>query len=148
MWRRKPKPKHTSSSVEQGGDNFMAWPCMDSSGTGPLIIIDYVTHDGSSKMNSEVHRNILSATLKTDLIKLTGRSSFMQQDNNPKHTTKTAKEFIRGKKWKLFDWPQKKNAKVWRCQWDADLMQSLQAKDLQINIKYYSPAPILSYTSG
>ena len=43
-------------------------------------------------MNSEVHRNILSATLKTDLIKLTGRSSFMQQDNNPKHTTKTAKE--------------------------------------------------------
>ena len=29
----------------------------------------------------------------------------MQQDNDPKHTAKTTKEFIRGKKWKVLDWP-------------------------------------------
>ena len=28
----------------------------------------------------------------------------MQQDNDPKHTAKTTKEFIRGKKWKVLDW--------------------------------------------
>ncbi len=29
----------------------------------------------------------------------------MQQDNDPKHSAKTTKEFIRGKKWKVLDWP-------------------------------------------
>ena len=29
----------------------------------------------------------------------------MQQDNDPKHTANTTKEFIRGKKWKVLDWP-------------------------------------------
>lgn len=78
---------------------------MASSGTGSLIFTDDVTHDGSSKMNSEVYRNILSANLKKDATKLIGRSFIMQQDNDPKHTAKTTKEFIRGKKGKVSDWP-------------------------------------------
>ncbi len=57
-------PKNTSSSVKHGGGDVMAWASMASSGTGSLIFIDDVTHDGSSKMTSEVHRNILSAILK------------------------------------------------------------------------------------
>ena len=83
----------------------MAWACMASSGTGSLIFIDDVTQDGNSKMNSEVYRNILSANLKKNATKLIGRSFIMQQDNDPKHTAKTTKEFIRGKKWKVLDWP-------------------------------------------
>lgn len=108
VWRKKGSahdPKHTSSSVKHGGGNVMAWACMASSGTGSLIFIDDVTHDGSSKMNSEVYRNILSANLKKDATKLIGRSFIMQQDNDPKHTAKTTKEFIRGKNWRLLDWP-------------------------------------------
>ena len=67
VWRKKGSAhdtKHTSSSVKHGGGNVMASACMASSGTGSLIFIDDVTHDGSSKMNSEVYRNILSAILK------------------------------------------------------------------------------------
>ena len=108
VWRKKGSahdPKHTSSSVKHSGGNVMAWACMASSGTGSLIFIDDVTHDGSSKMNSEVYRNILSANLKKDATKLIGRSFIVQQDNDPKHTAKTTKEFIRGKKWKVLDWP-------------------------------------------
>ena len=41
----------------------MAWACMAASGVGSLMIIDYVTHDGSSRMNSKVYKNILSANL-------------------------------------------------------------------------------------
>ncbi len=83
----------------------MAWAFIASSGTGSLIFIDDVTHDGSSKINSEVYRNILSDNLQKDATKLIGRSFIMQQDNDPKHTAKTTKEFIRGKKWKVLDWP-------------------------------------------
>ena len=39
----------------------MAWACMAASGVGSLIFIDDVTHGGSSGMNSEVNKNILSA---------------------------------------------------------------------------------------
>ena len=47
----------------------------------------------------------LAANLKTDGIKVTERSYILQQDNDPKHTTKTIKEFIRANKWKVLDWP-------------------------------------------
>ncbi len=73
----------------------MAWAFIASSGTYSLIFINYVTHDGSSKINSEVYRNILSDNLQKDATKLNGRSFIMQQDNDPKHTAKTTKEFIR-----------------------------------------------------
>lgn len=39
----------------------MAQVCMAASVKGSLIIIDDVTHDGSSGVNTEVYRNILSA---------------------------------------------------------------------------------------
>ena len=29
----------------------------------------------------------------------------MQQDNDPNHTANTTKDFIRGTKWKVLDWP-------------------------------------------
>ena len=42
---------------------------------------------------------------KRDGTKLILRSFMMQQDNDPKQNTKTTKEFIGGKKWKVLDWP-------------------------------------------
>ncbi len=75
----------------------MVWACIASSGTGSLIFIDDVTHDGSSKMNSKVYRNILSANLEKDATKLIGRSFIIQQDNDPKHSAKETKEFIRAR---------------------------------------------------
>ena len=46
----------------------MAWAYITSSGKGSLIFIYNVTHDGSSKMGSEIYRNILSANLNRDAI--------------------------------------------------------------------------------
>jgi hypothetical protein len=108
VWRKKGTaydPKHTctSSSVKHGGVNVMAWACMAASGTGSSIFIDDVTDDGSSRMNSEVCRNILSANLQRNAFKLIGRKFIMQQGNDPKHTANKTKDF--GKKWKVLDWP-------------------------------------------
>lgn len=46
----------------------------------------------------------MTLNLKSDATKPTGRSFIMQQDNDPKHTAKTTKEFIKGK-WKVLDLP-------------------------------------------
>ena len=70
---------------------------MASSGTDLLISIDDVTHDGSSRMNSEVYKNILSAYVHENASKLIGWCFTIQQDNAPKHTANTTK-FIKGKK--------------------------------------------------
>ena len=50
-----------------------------------LIFIDDVTHDGKSRLNSEVNKNILNANLWRNVSKLIGRNFIMQQDNDPKH---------------------------------------------------------------
>ncbi len=85
------------ANLKHSGGNVIAWACIASSGRGSLIFINDVTHDGSSKMNSEVNRNILSANLQKDATKLIGRSFIMQQDNDPKHSAKATKEFIRAR---------------------------------------------------
>ncbi len=83
--------------LKHGGGNVMAWAFIAFSGTGSLIFINDVTHDGSSKINSEVYRNILSDNLQKDTTKLIGRSFIMLQDNDQKHSAKTTKEFIRAR---------------------------------------------------
>lgn len=97
-------PKYTTSSVKHGGGSVIAWACMATTGTGSLVFIDDVTNDGSSRMNSEVYRNILSAQIQPNASKLIGRRFIMQQDNDPKHTAIATKDFFRAKKWKILDW--------------------------------------------
>lgn len=41
----------------------MAWACMAASKTDLLIFIGNATHDGGSRINYKVYRNILSANL-------------------------------------------------------------------------------------
>ncbi len=108
VWRRKGTahdPKHTTSSVKHGGGSVMAWACMAASGTGSLVFIDDVTADKSSRMNSEVFRAILSAHIQPNASELIGRRFTVQMDNYPKHTAKATKEFLKGKKWTVMQWP-------------------------------------------
>ena len=58
MMGRDIPPKHTTSSVKHGGGSVMAWACMAANGTGSLVFIDDVTADKSSRMNSEVFREV------------------------------------------------------------------------------------------
>ena len=79
--------------------------CMATSGVSSLIFIDDVTHEGSSRMNLEVYKNILSANLQRNAFRIIGRNCIMLQDNDPKPTVNTTKDFIREMHWKVLDWP-------------------------------------------
>ncbi|MEE6525044.1 hypothetical protein FKM82_024826 [Ascaphus truei] len=79
----------------------MAWACMAYHGTGSLVFIDDVTEDGSSRMNSEVYRDILSAQIQPNSAKLIGRRFILQMDNDPKHTAKATQTFFKAKKWNI-----------------------------------------------
>ncbi len=83
----------------------VAWACMAASGTGSLVFIDDVTTDKCSRMNSEVFRAILSAHIQPNASELIGRRFTLQMDNDPKHTAKATKEFLKGKKWTVMQWP-------------------------------------------
>ena len=76
----------------------MAWACMAASGVDSLIFIDDVTHNGGSRMNSEVYKNILSANLRRNVSKRIAKNFIMQQDNELKHTANRTKDLIWEKK--------------------------------------------------
>ncbi|MEE6485984.1 hypothetical protein FKM82_014474 [Ascaphus truei] len=71
---------------------------MAYNGTGSLVFIDVT--DRSSRMNSEVYRDILSAQIQPNSVKLIGRHFTLQMDNDPKHTAKATQEF-KAKKWNI-----------------------------------------------
>ncbi len=78
--------------------SVMAWACMASGSTGLLVFIDDVMEDRSSRITSEVYRDILSAQIQSYGAKLIGRRFIVQVDNDPKHTAKTTQEFFQGNK--------------------------------------------------
>ena len=64
VWKREETvhdPKHTTSSVKHGGGSVIALACIAAKGTGSLVLIDDVTADKSSRMNSEGFRAMFSA---------------------------------------------------------------------------------------
>lgn len=66
MWKKKGfahEPNHTCTLVLHSEDNVMAWACVALSGLGSLIF-SAETHDGSSRINSEVSRYILSVSVQ------------------------------------------------------------------------------------
>ncbi len=96
-------PKHTTYlwNMEQCD----AWACMASSDTGLLVFSGDVTEDRSSRMNSEVYRDILCAQIQPNAAKLIGRCFLAQIDDDPKHTAKATQEFLKVMKWNILQWP-------------------------------------------
>lgn len=59
---------------------MMGWACMAASRTGSLVFTNDVTADTSCKMNSEVYRALLFATIPPNAAKL---MLTVQMDNDP-----------------------------------------------------------------
>ncbi len=97
--------KHTASSVKHGGGGVMAWACMAASGTAPLNFTDDLMYDDSSRINLEEYKTILPTNIQEHFTRFIGKCFILHQDNDPEHPDSSVKEFIRAKKWKVFDCP-------------------------------------------
>uniref|UniRef100_A0AAY4AD58 Transposase n=1 Tax=Denticeps clupeoides TaxID=299321 RepID=A0AAY4AD58_9TELE len=102
VWRKKNAaydPQNTVPTVKHGGGNILLWGCLSAKGTGQL-------HRINGKMDGATYRKILSDNLLPSARKLKmGRGWVFQHDNDPKHTAKATKEWLKKKHIKVMEWP-------------------------------------------
>ncbi|KAK3548406.1 hypothetical protein QTP70_012648 [Hemibagrus guttatus] len=97
VWRRKNAglhPKNTIPTVKHGGGNIMLWGCFSAKGPGRLIRV-------KERMNGAMYREILSKNLLPSARALKMKRGWVfQHDNDPKHTARATKEWLRKKHFK------------------------------------------------
>ncbi len=102
VWRRKNAelhPKNTIPTVKHGGGNIMLWGCFSAKGPGRLICV-------KERMNGAMYREILSENLLPSARALKMKRGWVfQHDNDPKHTARAMKEWLRKKHFKVLEWP-------------------------------------------
>ncbi|KAI3356665.1 hypothetical protein L3Q82_003300 [Scortum barcoo] len=102
VWRRKNAelhPKNTIPTVKHGGGNIMLWGCFSAKGPGQLIRV-------KERMNGAMYREILSENLLPSARALKMKRGWVfQHDNDPKHTARATKEWLRKKHFKVLEWP-------------------------------------------
>ncbi|KAF7643297.1 hypothetical protein LDENG_00242120, partial [Lucifuga dentata] len=91
--------KNIIPTVKHGGGSVMVWGCFAASGPGRLAVID-------GTMNSALYQKILKENVRPSVrdLKLK-RTWVMQQDNDPKHTSKSTSEWLKKNKMKVLEWP-------------------------------------------
>ena len=91
--------KNLVPTVKHGGGSIMVWGCFAASGPGQLEVLE-------GTMDSAYYQGILDRNIKQSakVLKL-GRSWIMQQDNDPKHVSKSTKEWFKKKKIEVLEWP-------------------------------------------
>lgn len=102
VWRKENTAynvKNTVPTVKHGGGSIMVWGCFSINGTGRLTIID-------GRMDSVKYQSILKENLVPSANQLGhGRRYTFQQDNDPKHTSKSTKAWLKNNKVKVLEWP-------------------------------------------
>ncbi|KAK3561154.1 hypothetical protein QTP86_028387, partial [Hemibagrus guttatus] len=102
VWRRKNAelhPKNTIPTVKHGGGNIMLWGCFSAKGPGRLIRV-------KERMNGAMYHEILSKNLLPSARALKMKCGWVfQRDNDPKHTARATKEWLRKKHFKVLEWP-------------------------------------------
>ena len=80
-------------------------------------------------MNSALYQRILQENVRPSVRELKlKRSWVMQQDNDPKHTSKSTSEWLKNKKFKVLEWPsQSPDLNPIEMLWQ-DLKQAVHAR--------------------
>lgn len=102
IWRKKNTAfdkKNIVPTVKHGGGSVMIWACFAASGPGRLAMID-------GTMNSARYQGILGKNVRPSVrdLKLK-RTWVLQQDNDPKHTSKSTSEWLKKNKMRVLEWP-------------------------------------------
>ncbi len=85
--------------MKHGGGNIMLWGCFSAKGSGRL-------HRIEGRMDGAMYREILGNNLLPSVRELKmGRGWVFQHDNDPNHTARATKEWLRNKHFKVLEWP-------------------------------------------
>ncbi|KAI4899494.1 hypothetical protein NFI96_000370 [Prochilodus magdalenae] len=102
VWRKKNdeyNPKNTIPTVKHGDGNIILWGCFSAKGTGRL-------HRIVGRMDGAMYREILANNLLPSVRALKmDRGWVFQHDNDPKHTARATKEWLRRNHLKVLEWP-------------------------------------------
>jgi hypothetical protein len=94
-------PQCLTSTVKHGGGKIQVWGCFSYYGVGPIKRIEGI-------MNGPKYRGILKTHMAPYLRKLSKDKDvkfIFQHDNDPKHTSKVAKNYLNNANIVLLDWP-------------------------------------------
>lgn len=91
-------PDCVDKTVKHGGGKINIWGCFSSKGVGNLTKVNGI-------MDKKLYKNILVHHARPSIKRL--GTTIFQQDNDPKHTAKTNKEYLNSKRWPstLMEWP-------------------------------------------
>ncbi|KAK3568483.1 hypothetical protein QTP86_008234 [Hemibagrus guttatus] len=102
VWRKSNtafQKKNIIPTVKYGGGSVMVWGCFAASGPGRLAVIN-------GTMNSAVYQKILKENVWPSVCDLKLKQTWvLQQDNDPKHTSKSTSEWLKKNKMKTLEWP-------------------------------------------
>uniref|UniRef100_A0AAQ4RBZ2 Tc1-like transposase DDE domain-containing protein n=1 Tax=Gasterosteus aculeatus aculeatus TaxID=481459 RepID=A0AAQ4RBZ2_GASAC len=91
VWRKPGTAHHLANTIPtvKHGGSIMLWGCFSAGGTGRPVRIE-------GKMNAAMYRDILDENMLQSALDLRlGRWFIFQQDNDPKHTAKITKKWLR-----------------------------------------------------
>ena len=85
-------------TVKHGGSSIMLPGCFSAAGAGSLVRI-------KKRMNAAMYRDILDVNLLQSALDLRlGRRFIFQKDNDPIHTAKISKEWLRDNSVNVLEW--------------------------------------------
>lgn len=91
-------PRYTIKSVKHGGGNVMVWASFSWHGVGPI-------HRVVGRMDQYVYKDVLNNVMEPYAFESMPVNWIFQQDNDPKHTSKTAKCWFLDQNIDVLDWP-------------------------------------------
>lgn len=92
------KPQYTIKTVKHGGAKINIWGCFSYHGVGPIFWI-------KGNLDQHMYVDILQNTMLPYVEENMPLNWIFMQDNDPKHTSKKAKNWLECNKIKVLDWP-------------------------------------------
>ena len=94
------QPRNIVQTTKHGGGHIMIWGCFKSSGIGYMC-------DKEDTMDQHLHKEILENELADTIeyYELEPEKLTFQHDNDPKHTAKSVKDYLRNQEYQVMVWP-------------------------------------------